>query len=321
MTPTRLTDGPTTVQGMRGGVAFSVCVHVLILVLMIFGLPFLHSKPRELPPMISVELVDMGKETTTNKISTANKVEKQLEEEKPAPPTPPPPESKPTPPEPTPQPEPQPRPTMEAAPKLSSVDTAVSELKVPDVVVKAPLPDVPKLAAVEPKLTDLTPPAKVDFKKVPPKPPAESFDSVLKNLTKQVPQKPTDQPPNPQAKTPPRPATGAQAPVSANLTASEMDALSQQLRQCWSLPATAKDAQDLVVDVDITVNPDRTLAASPRVVDQGRMASDPAFRAAAMAAVRAFRMPQCSPLALPPDKYQEWQSMTVHFDPKEMLGQ
>jgi outer membrane biosynthesis protein TonB len=322
MNPTRPIDSPPSVQGMRGGFAFSVGVHVLILVLMIFGLPFFHSKPRDLPPMISVELVQMGKETTTNKVSTANKVVKQPEEEKPAPPTPPPPESTPTPPQPTPHPpEPQPRPTMEAAPKLSSVDTAVSELKMPDVVIKAPIPNAPKLADIQPKVDELTPPAKVDFKKAPPKPPAESFDSVLKNLTKQTPQKPTDQPPTPQAKSPPRPASGAQAPVSANLTASEMDALSQQLRQCWSLPATAKDAQDLVVDVDITVNPDRTISSAPRVVDQGRMASDPAYRAAAMAAVRAFRMPQCSPLALPPDKYQEWQSMTVHFDPKEMLGQ
>jgi hypothetical protein len=323
MTPIRLIDSPPAVQGMRKGVAFSVGVHVVILLLMIFGLPFWHSKPHDLPPMISVELIQMGKETTTNKVSAANKVVKQPEEEKPAPPTPPPPESKPTPPQPAPPtpPEPQPRPTMDAAPKLSSVDTAVSELKVPEVVVKAAIPDAPKLAAVEPKLADLTQPPKVDFKKAPPKPPAESFDSVLKNLTKQVPQKPTDQPPTPEAKTPAKPATGAQAPIAANLTASEMDALSQQLRQCWSLPATAKDAQNLAVDVDITVNPDRTLAAAPRVEDQGRMASDPAFRAAAMAAVRALRMPQCSPLALPPDKYQEWQSMTVHFDPKEMLGQ
>jgi hypothetical protein len=336
MTPTRMIDSPPTVQGMRGGIAFSVGVHVLILTLMIFGLPFFHSKPRVLPPMISVELIEMGKETTTNKVSPANKVTKQIEEPKPAPPTPPPPESKPTPPQPTP-PEPQPRPDMPSTPKLSSVTPDVETLKVPNVDVRAQIPDAPKLTDIEPKLDELQQP-KVDLKKpvpkeninsvldkltkqVPPKPPAENFDSVLKNLTKQVPQKPTDQQPEAQAKTPPRPATGANAPIAANLTASEMDALSQQLRQCWSLPATAKDAQDLIVDVDITVNPDRTLSAAPRVVDQGRMAADPAFRAAAMAAVRAFRMPQCSPLALPPDKYQEWQNMTVHFDPKEMLGQ
>jgi outer membrane biosynthesis protein TonB len=309
-------------DGMRSWLAFSIAIHALILALMIFGLPYFHPKPRDLPPMISVELIEMGKETTTHKVSDANKVVKQPEEQQPAPPTPPPPKAEPTPPQPQPQPEPQPQPRPEPqdAPKIPAVDSAVPELKTPDLVVKAQIPDAPKLAAIEPKSTELTVP-KVDLKRVPPKPPAESFDAVLKNLTKNKPQEPTDQPPVPQAKTPPKPASGAHAPISANLTASEMDALSQQLRRCWSLPATAKDAQDLVVDVDITVNPDRTLAAAPQVADQGRMASDPAFRAAAMAATRALRNPECSPLALPPDKYQEWQSMTVHFDPKEMLGQ
>ena len=100
-----------------------------------------------------------------------------------------------------------------------------------------------------------------------------------------------------------------------------MAALSAQLARCWSLPAAAKDAQDLVVDIDVTVNPDRTLAGPPVIDDQGRMSSDPVFRAAAMAATRALRNPECSPLELPPEKYQEWQSMTIHFDPKEMLGQ
>jgi outer membrane biosynthesis protein TonB len=321
MNPAQMTRAQP-VDGLRSWLAFSIAIHALILALMIFGLPYFHPKPRDLPPMISVELVEIGKETTTHKVSDANKVVKQPEEQQPAPPTPPPPQAEPTPPQPEPQPEPQPQPRPEPqdAPKLPAVDTAVPELKTPDLVVKAQIPDAPKLAAIEPKSTELTVP-KVDLKRVPPKPPAESFDSVLKNLTKTKPQQPTDQPPVPQAKTPPRQASGAQAPVSANLTASEMDALAQQLRRCWSLPATSKDAQNLVVDVDITVNPDRTLASAPQVSDAGRMATDPAFRAAAMAATRALRNPECSPLALPPDKYQEWQSMTVHFDPKEMLGQ
>jgi hypothetical protein len=57
-----------------------------------------------------------------------------------------------------------------------------------------------------------------------------------------------------------------------------------------------------------------------QIVDQARLSSDPVFRAAAMSAERALRMPQCTPLALPPDKYDEWQSMTLTFNPKDMLG-
>ena len=335
MNATRVIDSQPTVQGMRGGIAFSVGVHVLILVLMIFGLPFLHSKPRDLPPMISVELVDMGKETTTHQISPVNKVVKQPDEPKPAPPTPPPPEAKPTPPQPT--PDPQPRPDMPSAPKLSSVAPDVETLKAPNVDVRAQIPDAPKLTDVEPKLDELQQP-KVDLKKpapkeninsvldkltkqVPPKPPAENFDSVLKNLTKQVPQKPTDQPPEPQAKTPPRPATGALASISANLTASESDAVRRQLDGCMSWPTVGKALNGIVVELDVVVNPDRTVA-SARVVDQGRMASDSTFAAAARAALRAVRVPQCTPLELPADKYQAWQEMTINFTPpKELLGQ
>ncbi len=98
-----------------------------------------------------------------------------------------------------------------------------------------------------------------------------------------------------------------------------MDALKQQLSQCWNIPASAKDAQDLVVELDVEVNPDRSVA-SATIVDQGRMASDPVFRAAALSAKRALSIPACMPLALPPDKYDEWKSMTLRFDPKEMLG-
>jgi outer membrane biosynthesis protein TonB len=290
---------------MRGGFAFSVAAHAVILALLIFGLPYFHPKPQDMPPMISVELVEMGKETTTNKVSDANKVKQKVEEEKPAPPTPPPPESKPTPePKPEVQPEPKPQPMqMEAPPDLAPVDTTVPELKVPDLVVKK----------------DTPPPPKVEPKKEPQKPAAESFDSVLKNLTKNV-KEPTKQPPVPTAKNPPVAPTGAQAPISAALTASEYDALRRQLSDCWNPPAAVKDAQDLDIELEVTVNPDRTVN-SIHVADQARMASDPAFRAAALSAQRAFRMPQCQVLNLPPDKVQAWQDAEIHFNPKEMFGQ
>jgi len=308
-------------DSMRSWLAFSIAIHALILALMIFGLPYFHTKPKDMPPMISVELVQVGKETTTPKVSDAQRVEKKMEEQQPAPPTPPPPEAKATP-QPEPQSEqPQPRPEPQPAPKLPDVDASVPDLQTPDLTVKPQLKDMPKLAQVDTAVPALAVPPKVDFKKVPPKPPAESFDSVLKNLTKQKVQEPTDQPPQPQTKTPPHRATGAQAPISANLTASEMAALTAQLRRCWNPPSTVKDAQTLTVDVNVTVNPDRTLAGAPSVDDQGRMSSDPAFRAAALAAMRALRNPACSPLDLPPDKYEEWQSISIRFDPKDMLGQ
>jgi len=331
---------------MRGGFAFSISVHALILFLIVIGLPFLRVKPLEMPPAITVELVQVGKQPTTNKVSPVNKVEKQVRDETPPPPTPPPPTQQPTPEPPKPQEQPR-EPLDTTTPKLASADSNVPTLETPEVELKRPMPPAPKLAQVDdgvptlsapksslkkalaqaPQLTamadvkvpQLQAPAKVDLKRPEPKAPAKSFDSVLKNLTKTEPQESPAQPAQKPTKVASRP-TGAQAPLSANLTASELGALSQQLARCWNLPASAKDAQSLIVDLDVTINPDRTVSTA-RVVDQGRMASDPAYAAAARAAMRAVRMPQCTPLELPPDKYQEWQSMNIHFDPKEMLGQ
>ena len=56
-----------------------------------------------------------------------------------------------------------------------------------------------------------------------------------------------------------------------------------------------------------------------RIHDQRRLQSDPFFRAAAESALRAVLNPRCNPLKLPPDKYQQWQTMTLNFDPKDMF--
>jgi hypothetical protein len=300
---------------MRRGWAFSIGVHALALLIVLFGLPFFHPQPHEVPPMISVDVVDMAKEATTNKIAPANKVEKQVQEE-----TPPPQQAKPQPtPEPVKPPPPTPpRETVDTSiPKLAAVDSAAPELKAPDVNLKRPLDPLPDLPSVDSKVADVAPPAPTDLKRPQPK---ENFDSVLKNLAKLKPRESPAQPqqqPNPKAEA--KPATGALAQLSDKLTQSELAALNEQLSRCWNLPSGVKDAQNLVIDLDVEVNPDRTVA-SVQVEDQARLASDPVFRAAAMSAVRALRMPECSPLALPPDKHDQWQSMVLRFNPKEMLG-
>ena len=46
--------------------------------------------------------------------------------------------------------------------------------------------------------------------------------------------------------------------------------------------------------------------------------SEPYFRSAAEAAARALRNPQCQPLKLPPEKYDQWQTFTIIFDPKDL---
>ncbi|HLG89825.1 MAG TPA: hypothetical protein VKZ79_21815 [Alphaproteobacteria bacterium] len=290
---------------MGRGFAFSIGVHALVLLLILVGLPFFHPKRPDITPMITVDVVDVAKDATTNRISPENKVENQIREPPPQPPKP--------------QPQPQPAPHEQidtTIPKLAEVSSTAPDLTVPEVDLRKPLEAAPKLADVDAKVAEIAEPTKMELKRPQPK---VNFDAVLKNLAKLKPQDTQPQPTPQPTKNETKAATGAIASLSDKLTQSEMAALNDQLKQCWLVPAGVKDADKMVVPLDVEVNPDRTVA-SVQVEDQSRMSSDPAFRAAAMAAVRAVRNPNCSPLALPPDKYETWKSLLLNFDPKAMLG-
>ena len=106
--------------------------------------------------------------------------------------------------------------------------------------------------------------------------------------------------------------------LAERVTISEEDALRRQLAGCWNVLSGAKYAEDLAVEVQVIVNPDRTVQ-NARIVDNGRYKRDPHFRAAADAAMRALRNPRCIPLDLPADKYESWRTTIIRFDPKDML--
>lgn len=247
--------------------------------------------------MISIDVVDMAEETTTNKISPANKVEQKPEEM-----PPPPPRTLPD----------------TAIPQVESVTEAPKPIEAPSAAPKKDLAPLPDLAAVSTRVAELTAPEKFDAKRPQPKPSPSNFASVLKNLEKLKPQD-TETPPDPKSKAPAKPATGALASLSNKLTTSAANALNEQLSRCWNIPAGIKDAENMVIVLEVVVNPDRTVA-SAEIEDQARASTDPAFRTAAMSALRALRMPECTPLDLPPDRYEDWKTMTVRFDPKNMLG-
>jgi hypothetical protein len=101
------------------------------------------------------------------------------------------------------------------------------------------------------------------------------------------------------------------------MTTSELDLLRQQFTECWNPPAGAKDAHDLNVEIRIQVNQDATVR-SARITSQDRM-GDPFYRAAAESALRAVLNPHCSPLRVPPDKYDLWKDITLTFNPKDLL--
>jgi hypothetical protein len=102
------------------------------------------------------------------------------------------------------------------------------------------------------------------------------------------------------------------------MTMSEIAAIRYQIQQCWSIPAGARDAENLVVRIKVFLNSDGSLSKAPEIVG-GNGASDPFYRTAAESARRAIL--KCSPLKnLPAAKYARWREITLTFNPRDMLG-
>ncbi|MGB4102053.1 MAG: energy transducer TonB [Alphaproteobacteria bacterium] len=271
---------------MKRPLIISAALHAALLLFLWIGLPnFLPPLP---PPLviIPVDITDVAAMTNTRLKSDKDPEPqpapppKQAEKATPLPPPPPEEQSKP-------QPAPPPPP----------------ETKAPE-----PVPEQkPEQKKPEPQ--------KVEEK---PKPKPDLLSSVLKNVAKLK--------PAPTAKTPDQTDKQEEAQerpdaapsLSDKLSISEEDALRRQMIQCWNMPIGARNAEQLIVEITIDVNPDRTVRAA-RVVDTARMGSDPFFRAAAESALRAVRNPLCSPLALPEGKYEQWKVIHFNFDPRDML--
>jgi outer membrane biosynthesis protein TonB len=194
-------------------------------------------------------------------------------------------------------PEPVPPPPSETSPEISEEPPPVKDIK--PAPVPPQKPDLPRKVVEKPK-------DKPDKDR-------PSLDSVLKNLV------PEEMPePQPVEKTEPAAGTSGRSLSENILSMSEIDAVRAQISKCWNFNYGAKYAEELVVQVRLVMRPNRTVQ-SAKIIDQGRFNRDSTFRAAAESALRAVRNPDCSPLDLPPDKYEEWKYITLNFDPSQML--
>jgi hypothetical protein len=280
----------------RGSYIASGILHVLLVLLFLVGLPnlFRRDLPEETP--LVVRLVKIGPETRATqltKIPPQPQAKPQLAQAE----TPPPPKPEPPKPEsPKPPPTPPPPPPTPPAP---------------------PPPPKPEPKPPEPKPPPPPPPPKPPQPKT--KPDDASFDALLRNLAKNDPAKTPPDPTRHETPPPERQASSQPiAPLGAELTASEMDLVKEQIEQCWNVPAGARDAENLTPEFKVYMNPDGTVRAA-ELLNRDRL-NDPYFQAAADSALRALKNPSCQPLKLPLDKYNQWQTFTITFDPKDIAG-
>lgn len=324
---------------MRLGATISVGLHAVVVAFAWFGLPHLRSDPPVLDDIVFVKLADLGDVTnvppeTREPLREEPKPEPKKEPVKAKPkPNPPPPPVRdaavPAPPPPPlpaavvkPSSKPEPKPKPVAAPEKPTPKPAPKPAPRPKpkpaAATPKPLPR-PKPRPATPEPPAPTPKVKADPKPAPPK---RKFSSLLKDLKKEPPKPtaPVEQKKSlvERAREAARNQSTRDFDPNAEVTVSEIQAVRQQLAQCWNVAAGAQRAEALSVEIQMVMNPDATVRQA-RIVDAARMNTDAYFRAAAESALRALGHPDCIPLKLPLDKYDVWKNFTFNFDPSKML--
>jgi outer membrane biosynthesis protein TonB len=251
----------------------------MVLIGAVLGLPHFFARDVIEDQPIAVQLVNIAPETHATQVNPTPPVPQEKPEVAQNQPPPQPPKPEPPPPPPPPAP-PPPTPPPEPKPE-------------------APKPEPPPPPPPAPK-----PPQPQT------KPSDSSFDQLLKNLANKQPQ-PQQQPPGP-----PQKSSQPIASLASQLTTSELDVVKAQIEACWNVPAGARDAANLTPEFRVMMNADGTVR-SAALLNPERL-NEPFFQAAADSANRALLNPRCQPLKLPLDKYDQWQTFTITFDPKDM---
>ena len=290
---------------MNRSLIISSILHGALIFITAMSLPFLAKKPIDIPPIVSVELIQIAEKTNipfapkAKKIIEKKKKKKLKEKEK--------------------------KLVSEQAPpkkvKKSKTKTVVSldnqkekiDNQKPEAI---PLPDK-TVKKIEKKKETRQNPEKVDnevkqvseFEKkdlfdpsniaaLIDKSKIEEIDNIKKNndITQ-------DQDRN----------------IESNkLTLSEEDALKAQIFGCWSIPLGLPYNEDLLVRIKLKLEPDGSVAKT-EILDHARM-NKPGqgfYKVLAESALRAVKL--CQPLRVPNTGYERWKELQLNFDAREML--
>ena len=105
---------------------------------------------------------------------------------------------------------------------------------------------------------------------------------------------------------------------ATGLTLSQEDALRAQIFGCWSVPLGLPYDENLLVRIKLQLKKDGTIMKS-EILDHQRMnkPGQKFYKVLAESALRAVRL--CQPLKVPPTGYDKWKNLQLNFNPTEML--
>jgi len=104
----------------------------------------------------------------------------------------------------------------------------------------------------------------------------------------------------------------------SSLTLNEEDALKAQIFGCWSIPLGLPYNENLLVRIKLKLKPDGSVIKT-EILDHSRM-NKPGqgfYKVLAESALRAIQL--CQPLRVPTTGYERWKDLQLNFDAREML--
>ena len=106
----------------------------------------------------------------------------------------------------------------------------------------------------------------------------------------------------------------ASASPNAQLSQTEIDALRERIRDCWSPPPGIDANTNIYISLRVLFKPDGSLAQMPVIVAGSASPMGPAL---AESGKRALLM--CQPFTmLKPEHYAQWKDITVDFNPRDL---
>mgnify|MGYP002882970490 CR=1 FL=1 len=317
----------------RRSLIISLGLHVSVAALAWIGLPSINRDLPDEQPIVTMEIVRSVPKTNLdegNKPKTAKQEQKAARTKKPPPPPPAPPKVSPPAKKPTAKPVLKaPDPKAEILPqKVASKPKSKPEIVQPLVPPKAK----PKQAAKHeaPKRLPQSPPKRINKlarKKALQKQRTEALSGVMQNLAKakavseeaEIKRREKERKEVKEKLANTLTAAAGKAirapkkPSVGPLGLSDIDRIRQHVSSCWSPPIGTAGADTLNVDIIVSLDKDGSVITA-EVRDKMRLLADPTYKVAAHEAIRT--MFRCSPLPVPPDKYEQWKSFIFGFDPK-----
>ena len=261
---------------------YSLTFHSIVILLTILSLPFMLREPIDLPPIVSVELIQISDKTNIPYAPKARKIieeKKKKEKERLVSEQAPPSAKAKEKPDRIPLPN-EKKEEKKIVKKKQNPEEVKPEIRQSSEFEKKEIIDTNQIAALIDK--------------------AKEVEAVEKEKNQKITQ------------------SSKKNSFATGLTLSEEDALRAQIFGCWSVPLGLPYDEDLLVRIKLELKRDGTIMKS-EILDHQRMnrPGQKFYKVLAESALRAVRL--CQPLKVPPTGYEKWKNLQLNFNPTEML--